>query len=160
VTRRDRDGALSDDELSDLVGAALDECEPLPTWAVDFAVGAFAWRDVDGKLAELLHDSVLEEAVVLRDDTGIRLLVFQAGDVTLDIEHGPGTLVGALTPPGRYRVEVNDGGPDRTHHDAAPPALTDDAGMFQLDGEIRGQIRFVVRHPDGQVVLLSPWTTF
>lgn len=150
--------ALSDEELLRVVGSVLAEDEPLPLWAVDYATGSFVWRDVDGELAELLHDSVLEEAVVLRDENAVRLLVFQAGDITLDIEHGQDRLVGSVSPPGRYRVEVHHGDPDGGPA-AAPTVLTDDAGMFEVEAEIRGAVRFVVSDPAGQVAILSPWIT-
>ena len=152
------DRALSDEELLRVVGSALEEAEPLPLWAVDYATGAFVWRDIDGELAELLHDSVLEEAVVLRDDNALRLVVFQAGDITLDIEHGPDRLTGAVSPPGRYRVEVHHGGGDGGPP-TAPAVQTDDNGMFELEGEIRGAVRFVVSDPGGHVAILSPWIT-
>lgn len=147
---------LSDEELLHVVGRVLDEDEPLPAGAVEMAAGAFAWRDVESELAELLHDSLLEEAVVTRDDTSVRLLVFQAGDLTLDVEHGPEQLVGALSPPARYRVEVQDLGP------AGPTGtwvLSDDAGMFRLPGPVRGTVRFVISDPERQLSVLSPWVT-
>ena len=146
---------LSDDELQDVVGAVLDEDEPVPTGAVEFAAGAFAWRDVDAELAELLHDSLLEEAVALRADTATRLLVFQAGDLTLDVEHGPGELTGAVSPPASYEVEVRHADSDVE----ATGGRTDSAGMFRLPGEVRGTVRFVVSDPERQVSLLSPWIT-
>ena len=158
MNRPDPDRTLSDDELLRALAQALEEDEPLPSWAVEYAHGAFVWRDVDGELAELLHDSVLEEAVVLRDDNAVRLLVFQAGDLTLDIEHLPNQLVGAVSPPRRYRIEVHHGGPD-VGPLVDPAFFTDDAGMFELEGEIRGAVRFVVSDPDGQVAILSPWIT-
>ncbi len=158
MNRPDPDRTLSDDELLQALALALLEDEPLPSWAVEYATGAFVWRDVDGELAELLHDSVLEEAVVLRDDTAVRLLVFQAGDMTLDVEHLPDQLVGSVSPPQRYRIEVHHGGPD-IGPSVDPAVLTDDAGMFVLEGEFRGAVRFVVSDPDGEVAILSPWIT-
>jgi len=154
VTTPDPRRQPTDDELIRILGVALDEEEPLPLGAVEFAAGTLAWRDMEGELAELLHDSVLEETVMLRDETCLRLLVFQAGDITLDVEQEPHKLIGAISPPGRYRVEVHDG-----QRSAAPAALTDEAGMFELRGEIRGPVRFVVSDPDGQVAILSPWVT-
>jgi hypothetical protein len=158
VNRPDPDATPSDDELVRLVGLALDDQEPLPLGAVEFAVGALAWRDMDAELAEVLHDSQLEEAVLLRDTSTLRLLVFQAGDVTLDIEHGADRLVGALSPPARYRVEVHSGGAGEEQA-PAPATVSDEAGMFELVGAIRGAVRFVVRDGDGRVALRSPWVT-
>ena len=147
------DRVLSDDELLHVVGRVLDEDEPVPPGGIELAAGAFAWRDMESKLAELLHDSLLEEAV-LRDDTAVRLLVFQAGDLTLDVEHTPDQLVGALSPAARYHVELQ--------HAAGAPGvsvLTDDAGMFAVPGPVRGTIRFVISDPDRQLSVLSRWVT-
>jgi hypothetical protein len=158
VNRPDPDRTLSDDELLLALARVLEEDDPLPSWAVGYATEAFVWRDIDGELAELLHDSVLEEAVVLRDDNAVRLLVFQAGEVTLDIEHLPDLVVGSVSPPRRYRIEIHHGGPDGGP--SVDPALfTDDAGMFEVEGEVRGAVRFVVSDPGGQVAILSPWIT-
>jgi len=134
----------------------LDKDEPPPPWAAGFAADAFVWRDMDGRLAELLHDSALEDAVMLRGDDAPRLLVFQSGDLTLDVEHGPDQLAGSLLPAGRYRVGIQQGGPP-SEHVASPALLTDDAGMFELDGAVRGPVRFVVTGADGQVAIVSPW---
>jgi hypothetical protein len=137
-----------------VVGSVLDEGEPLPQGGIELAAGAFAWRDMESKLAELLHDSLLEDAVVLRDDTAVRLLVFQSGELTLDVEHTPDRLVGALSPAARYHVELQhaSGG-------AGVSVLTDDGGMFALPGPVRGTIRFVVSDPERQLSVLSPWIT-
>ncbi len=162
MTAPDPDRRMSDDDLMELVALALDEEEgPLPAGAVEFATGAFVWRDMEGDLAALLHDSALEEAVVLRDETCLRLLVFQAGSITLDVEHARDGLAGAVSPPARYRVEVHHAVP----HASGPagPAvigvLADESGMFEVKGPIQGSIRIVVREPDGGVAITTPWIT-
>lgn len=149
---------LSDDELLDAVRAALDEDEPVPPGAVEFATNAFVWRDVDAELAELLHDSAGEDAMVLRDDTPVRLLVFQAGEMTLDIECRPDAIVGAISPAGRYRIEVQDGDPG-SGQAGSHIAVSDDTGMFELPPERRATVRFLVSAPEGEVAILSPWVS-
>lgn len=149
---------LSDDELQDVVGSVLDEDEPLPLGAVEFAAGAFAWRDMEGELAELLHDSLLEEEVAFRAETSTRLLLFKAGDLTLDLEHGPEGLTGAVAPPAAYDVEVRHAAADAEGQPRLS-VLTDSAGMFRLPGEVRGTVRFMVRHLERPHSLLSPWVT-
>jgi hypothetical protein len=158
MTRSEPGWVPSDEELLRSLEIVLEEEEPLPAGAVGFAVEAFAWRDMEVELAQLLHDSALEEAVVLRDDVCLRLLVLQSGDLTLDIEHAPDHLTGAVFPSGRYRVEIH--GADPEHRSSPlPSTLTDAAGMFEVQGEIRGAVRFVVSDPDGGVAILSPWIT-
>ncbi len=159
MTAPDPDRRMSDDDLMDLVALALDEEEgPLPAGAVDFATGAFVWRDMEGDLAALLHDSALEEAVVLRDETCLRLLVFQAGSITLDVEHARDGLAGAVSPPARYRVEVHNAD-QHASGTAVIGVLADESGMFEVKGPIQGSIRFVVREPGGGVAIITPWIT-
>lgn len=149
---------LSDDQLQDAVGAVFDEDEPLPPGAIEFAAGAFSWRDMEGELAELLHDSLLEEAVALRAEPSTRLLLFRAGDLTLDLEHGPDGLAGSVSPAAIYDVEVHHAASDADQHPKVR-VRTDSAGMFRLGREIGGTVRFVVRHLESRLSLLSPWTT-
>src|SRR4051794_2101340 len=91
VTTSNPEHRMTDDELLQVAGLVMDEDDPLPIAAVPFACGALTWAKVDGELAELLHDSSLAE-VVMRADGASRLLVFQAGDVTLDVEHSSGDV--------------------------------------------------------------------
>lgn len=157
MTRPDPDRTPSDDDLLRVLGVVLEEAEPVPPEAVGFATGAFAWRDMEIELAELLHDSALEEAVVLRDDVCLRILVLQSGDVTLDIEHGSDRLAGAVSPAGRYRVEIREAGPASLP--SATSVLTDENGMFEVDEEIRGTVRFFVSDATGDAAIVSPWIT-
>lgn len=158
MTDPDPQRALSDDDLVHLVGLVLEEDEPLPPGAVELAAGALVWRGMEGELAELLHDSALEEAVVLRDEASVRLVVFQSGDVTLDVEHGARGVAGSVSPPARYRVELQEAGPERPRSSGAHVA-TDEAGMFTLPGPVGGSVRFVVREAEGSMALVSPWIT-
>ncbi len=157
MTRPDPDRTPSDEDLLRVLGIVLEEDEPLPAEAVAFASEAFVWRDMEVELAELLHDSAREEAVVLRDDVCLRILVLQSGEITLDIEHASNRLSGAVSPAGHYRVEIREAGTDGLP--AATSILTDEAGMFEVQDEIRGPVRFVVSVPDGDVSVLSPWIT-
>jgi hypothetical protein len=139
---------LSDDELLRLVSEMLDDHEPLPLGAVEFASQAFIWRDVNTELAQLLHDSA-RELVEVRATATARLLTFQARDVTLDIEHDPDGVRGAVDPPAEYRVQMRNGG--RTDE-----VVTDSAGMFQFDSRIEGSVQFAVLDARGTCVLLTP----
>ena len=149
----------SEDDLLELVAVVLAEDEPPPPGAVEFATSALIWRDIDGDLAELLHDSGVEDTVVLRDDaTTDRLLVFQARGITLDIEQGHDRLGGSISPPGRYRVSLLRAAAG-TGHLEEEPVLTDDAGMFEVHGTFRGSIRFRVSDAGGLMTIVSPWIT-
>lgn len=150
--------ATGDDEkLLERLRVALAGQDPVPAHAVEFAVGAFAWRNIDADLAELLHDSDEAGMVAVRDSTAVRVLMFRAGGITLEAEQRRHDLLGALSPAGRYRVQVYDGGREPAHP-AVASVVSDDAGLFRV-GDLRGTFRFVVASADDEVVLVSPWVT-
>lgn len=149
---------LTDDELLDALRTVTREDEPLPALAVEFAQGAWAWRKVDAELAELLHDSHDAATVVVRNTTSVRIVMFRAGAVTLEAEHGAEELFGAVTPAGSYRVDVHDGAKPRSDPPVAS-VTTDDAGLFRIAGGLAGTLRFVVVEGGDRVVLVSPWVT-
>jgi hypothetical protein len=152
-----RPGNIADDELIRVLGEVLDEDEPIPAGAVEFASQAFTWRDVNSELAELLHDSLLE-LVEVRDGAAARMLVFQAGAFTLDVEHDHGALRGAVSPPGSYRIEVQEGSGRRPGWAGA--VATDETGMFEILGPVDGVIRIaVVVDGTAHAILVTPWIT-
>lgn len=154
--RDEAEDVLDDDKLFELVRSVIGEEEPLPPGAVEFASGAWAWRDVDVELAELLHDSYDAATVAVRDTAAVRIVMFRSGEVTLEAEQGPDGLFGAVTPAGRYRVDVHDGAKARSHP-AVASVTTDDGGLFRIGGGLAGTLRFVVVEGEDQVVLVTPW---
>jgi hypothetical protein len=87
-----RDGVTGEEHLSPedlellaVLGEVWEQIDPVPAVVLEAARGAFAWRDVDAELAELILDSRLEETAV-RSLDGPRMLTFAADEVTVEVE--------------------------------------------------------------------------
>ena len=105
-----------DDALLAVVGRALahDPAEAgddvaVPDEAVAVARAAFQLRDIDEELAELVHDSLLDEPMLVRHEATLnRLLSYVSSRLGLDVElEADGrTLMGVVTPAGPADVEI------------------------------------------------------
>jgi hypothetical protein len=121
------------------LGAAIAEHDPVPADLAERCRAAFAMRDFDAQLAELVADSWSDDEglVGVRSATVLepeRLLTFQAGEIAVDVEVADDMVVGRIAPlfgkgivetvsilaerrsspvdeRGRFVVEVPDGGP-------------------------------------------------
>jgi hypothetical protein len=140
---------LDDDALLTVLAHVLAVEEP---FSIDVLVAlereAFAMRRVDDELAELLFDTGIEQATVLRGD-GPRALSFVADGVVLDVELQPdGTLSGRIAP---ADVEV-------TVEGAAGVAelQPDHLGRFTAAAPA-GRLRFVLRSAAHARRILTPW---
>src|SRR5580700_7976020 len=89
--------------------------DPVPAELIQAAVAAFSWRTADAELAALAFDSLLDQAgdALVRSAGGPRLLAFQAGQLTIEVEvTGTGSsreLVGQLIPAQRAGLEIRHG---------------------------------------------------
>ena len=150
----DRPDLHDDDELLAQLGLALDETDPVPRDAIDVAKAVFDLGNADAELAELVFDSLLDEAlVVMRSDTLVdeaRTLSFAIGNHRVDIELSADgtTLLGQLHPAERTRVELETTSGSRE-------AEADDLGRFRFTVE-RGSLRLRVVTTDGLIVT-TPW---
>ena len=101
-----------DERLVAELRAFAGRADPVPEDVVFAARGSFAWRRVDAELAELTFDSLLDDAglAVVRSGDAVRLVTFDAGDVSVEVEiteRGPRRrLLGQLVPPQEAQVEV------------------------------------------------------
>jgi hypothetical protein len=138
---------LSDEELMRLVAEVIDEDEPLPPGALEFASNGFVWRDINSELAQLLHDSA-RGLVEVRAGATARVLMFQQGEVILDLEHDDHGMRGAVSPPAGYRVELASAA-------AAVVVQTDSTGMFAIDERLGGTAHVVVFDAAGDPVLVT-----
>jgi hypothetical protein len=151
-----------DDELLRVLADALDRSEPVPDQLVAGARAALTWRTVDAELAELLYDSDRDDAPVLvRDGLGgpaTRLLTFGSAPSTIDLEvDAGGDLVGVVSPPGRYVVELQAAG--RVGSGPGSTAVSDGNGLFRLAHPGRGAVRLVVRASAADAPFLTTsWT--
>lgn len=147
-----------DDEqlLADLHDALRDEYAA-STRMVDVGKAAFAWRDVDAKLAELVHDSAAADANAAlagtrAGPTAVRTLSFSVGPTTIDVELTPGALRGQVIPPraGEMDIEHRDHG--------ARTVPVDEDGWFVVHPCPAGFVRLRLRREDDEPVN-TVWTT-
>ncbi|MFE9169738.1 hypothetical protein ACFYNZ_09445 [Streptomyces kebangsaanensis] len=149
------DEGLSDESLSDesLLEQELRQAaailDPLPDHLLQLAVDAYALHDLDARIAELTFDSLVD-AIPVRGATDTpRMLTFQAGDLTVDVEVTGDGLMGQVLPPQTARIEVL-GGP------RAGTALTaDDLGRFTGDAPPSGP--FALRLRAGREAVVTEW---
>ncbi len=104
-----------DDELAGELRRLADRLDPAPPELLAGAVAAFAWRDIDAELAELVFDSLLDtdEAALVRGSPDRRLVSFAGGGLTVDVEvtaAGPErTIMGQIAPPQAGQVDLRRG---------------------------------------------------
>lgn len=140
----------TDDELMASLRRIADDVDAAPELVTESARAAFSTRHLDDELAELLHDSELVSSHGVRDaQPGPRLLSFEVGDVSLEIQleevQGQlavrGIAVGTV---GEAEIETTTSGP-RT-------APIDDKGWFRVDGLPSEPLRIRVHGADGTSV--------
>jgi hypothetical protein len=141
-----------DEALIAELGAALRGIGDVPDTVVSDGTAAWAWRGVDAELelASLVFDSCLEEIAAVRgaQAVGPRLLVFDGGTLTLEVEVGDDTLVGQLLPPAAGEVALVAADRSET------TVTSDEVGCFTLPLP-SGPVRLRARTPDG--TLLTDW---
>lgn len=141
---------IPDDELIAMLREAMTYGPP-PAAVVAAAKDAYGWRDMDAQLAALTYDSLLEaeELVGVRSTVlEERLLTFECGDVTVEIELADGSggrLNGQLVPPQPAEIEVRYAGGSLT-------LIASDAGRFWVTELPRGPVSLRCRLADGTVV--------
>ena len=132
----------------------LEATDPVPGDVTEFAKAALGWRSIDAELAAIAYDSSTEEtpAGVRTTATG-RLLSFEVGDWTIEIEHNPNTgrLIGQVEPPREATVELHFAGGITTTE-------ADDLGRFAFDDVLPGPVSLVVRTPGDLEVVKTEWT--
>ena len=100
------------DQLTGELRRLASRLDPVPPELLDAAAGAFAWRDIDAELAELVFDSLLDtdEASLVRGAPERRLVSFTGGGLTIDVEVTSAgterTVMGQIVPPQRGVVDI------------------------------------------------------
>jgi hypothetical protein len=132
---------LEDDErLLAQLGEAVRRAGPVPHSVREAGRAAFARRTVDAGLvlAGLKYDSLLDAALHLRGDeqSGPRIMTFQADVLSVEIELAHDKVVGQLIPPtmGEVAMMTVDGIVGR--------ATANAMGCFVLPPPLPGPVRF------------------
>ncbi|MBO3748429.1 hypothetical protein J5X84_20330 [Streptosporangiaceae bacterium NEAU-GS5] len=148
---------MNDDELEDALRRAAAIMDPVPSHLLQSATEAYVLRTLDAELAALTFDSVTEPSPV-RAGEGARLLTFEAGGTTIEVEltfaGDVGALVGQIMPPQAAEVEV-EGGAEGWGERLV--LYADPLGRFAWDRLRRGPVSLRVRLGDG--VVATEWIT-
>jgi hypothetical protein len=139
------------------LGAIALTVDAPPAAAFDAGRAAFAWRTVDAELAELVADSALETATVRSAATDTRLLSFETGrwtiEVQLSIGDGRRAVLGQVIPEpatagATARIETDTADALEAHIDAM--------GRFDLDDVAGTRLRIRVEVP-GSPPVTTVW---
>jgi hypothetical protein len=145
---RDEEGAF-DEGLERELRQAAAVLDPVPDDLRQLALEAYALHDIDARIAELTFDSLVD-AIPVRGATDVpRMLTFQAGELTVDVEVTGDGLIGQVLPPQAARVEVL--------HGPRPGArlTTDDLGRFTGEAPPAGP--FALRLRTDADVVVTEW---
>jgi hypothetical protein len=150
-------GGLDDEGLLAAVREMLGRDEPPPEWSVDLAKSSYGLRAVDAELAALTSDSGLATAASsVRSGTAPRLVVFDTGDLSLEIEIEPSTpvgswrLVGQLVPASAARIQIRQQGAEPVWVDV------DDLGRFAADHLAGGSLSLTCMR-EGTRAAVTEW---
>jgi hypothetical protein len=104
---------LGDEALLTVVREMLSNSQSAPGWSVELAKGSYDLRTVDAELAALSSDSGLaSDRSSTRSGETARMVVFDAGDLSVEIEIEPGDrvgswrLIGQLNPATPARIKI------------------------------------------------------
>jgi hypothetical protein len=137
-------GGLDDEGLLAALRQMLGRYQSPPNWSVDLAKSSYDLRAVDAELAVLTSDSGLATAQsVVRSRLAPRLAVFDAADLSVQIEIEPGAradwwrLIGQLIPAAPARIQVRQQRAGPVWVDA------DDLGRFAVDHLAGGPLSLI-----------------
>jgi hypothetical protein len=142
-----------DEQLMDLMRAAVAEHDAVPDGVVTAAREVWTWRTVDAELAALLHDSTADEDALagVRGAGTVRALSFGAGEHMIEVEISEDgdrrRLVGqVMPPPGGGTIVL-----DRIDGPATELEL-DELGRFEADRLAAGLVRLRTTGAEGRMV--------
>jgi hypothetical protein len=115
---------------------------------------AYAWRTVDEELAALTYDSLLDDGPTVRGvATAPRSLVFESGDVAVELDVLPQRLVGQLVPGAAGDVVVQSG------TEVVARVRADDAGCFSVSIDPSRAPLVRLRCTTGDRTVVTDWVT-
>ncbi|MGW5200564.1 hypothetical protein [Streptomyces spiralis] len=142
-------GLFEEAVLEDELRQAATVLDPVPEALRQLAVEAYALHDLDARIAELTFDSLLHALPVRGAPDVPRMLTFQAGELTVDVEVSGDGLMGQVMPPQPARIEVLSG------PGAGARLTADDLGRFTADAPPTGP--FALRLRTGGHVVVTEW---
>ena len=140
---------VADDHLLALLGTALAVSDPVPDLVHEAAIGAYAWRNIDQELAELVFDSA-HELTGVRDRNSSRQLTFRSATTEVEVMIMDGAkrrLVGQLVPARATTVTMEEAG---THIEQP----SDEHGRFSFDHLPSGPVRLNIA-PRGEATRVA-----
>ncbi|MET8246547.1 hypothetical protein ABZV31_20285 [Streptomyces sp. NPDC005202] len=143
------DEEFDEEFLEEELRQAAGILDPVPDELRQLAVEAYTLHDLDARIAELTFDSLVD-AIPVRGSTDVpRMLTFQAGELTVDVEVTGEGLMGQVLPPQPARIEVLSG------PQPGAPLTADDMGRFTGDAPPTGP--FALRLRAGGEVVVTEW---
>ncbi|MGW7543498.1 hypothetical protein ACWGKQ_20660 [Streptomyces sp. NPDC054770] len=143
------DAGFDADLLEEELRGAAAVLDPLPAGLLQLAMDAYLLHDLEARVAELTFDSLTDAIPVRGAEDPPRMLTFQAGELTVDVEVTDDGLLGQLLPPQPAGIEVL-GGPA-----VARPLTVDGMGRFASDTAPTGP--FALRLRTGGDVIVTEW---
>lgn len=148
----------SDDALVADLRRVLATVDPIPEHVRIAARLAIEWRTLEAELAELVHDSSVDEPLLaLRGAATARALSFEVGELTIEVEteplgdeRGSMRIVGQLVPPTAAEVTIRN-------NDELFVAQADARGRFCAAGLLPGRLSLRCRLDDRLVE--TSWLT-
>ena len=144
--------SVEDAKLLRRIGAMFDHLDPVPDAVVDAARSAFAWREMDSQLDQLIDEEQLVGSAT-RAHGEHRLLTFEAPGMTVAIEAtevgGARKLIGQLVPSGPHHVDLESA----AQAGQSLTAPVDHLGRFSLSAVPAGLLRLRCTMPDGTQVV-------
>lgn len=144
---------VSDDELIAQLSRIAAEADPVPDLLLAAARDAFAMREFDARVAELIYDSAVDAPAGAVRGSGLRTLSFESADVAVDCEvsaHESGRDIFGQFVAG-YAARV-DAQPARA---ATVTVGVDAQGCFGVSGLPAGPLRLRCHLADGSTVVTS-----
>jgi hypothetical protein len=152
-------GEMDDDQLLAALGEVLRSSQAPPSWSVELAKASYGLLAADAELARLTSDSGLATAPSgLRSAAAPRLTVFDAGDLSVEVQIEAGAragswrLIGQLNPAAAARIQVRQAQPESFWVDV------DDLGRFVVDELRDGPLSLLCARP-GRQDAVTEWIT-
>ncbi|MFI2643891.1 hypothetical protein [Streptomyces sp. NPDC018610] len=140
---------FDDTVLEEELRRAAAVLDPVPDELRQLALDAYALHDLETRVAELTFDSLVD-AIPVRGAMDVpRMLTFQAGALTVDVEVTGDGLLGQLMPPQPAGIEV-------LHGPRPGTGLTAD-GLGRFTGEAPPAGPFALRVRTGGEVVVTEW---